>query len=161
MKLHVVKLHLQPLIRSGQPLGCCGVRHGGLAGQQLHQPLGGARRTQQVPVDLAQHGHGAGQQNDIHHGLAQVARAHLSGQHGLCAPVQPPEQQRCVRNDDEGHEQGACLGAIDRRAKCVFGGPRKPRGLAWLSGIALHHRDGVEHFGRDGTGVRHAVLAVA
>ena len=43
----------------------------------------------------------------------------------------------------------------------AFGGSRKPRGLAGLGGIALHHRDGVEHFGGDGAGVRHAVLAVA
>ncbi|MNV31990.1 hypothetical protein D3C71_1233140 [compost metagenome] len=158
---HVLKLHLQPPFRHRQFLRRDRVYHGRSGREQFHQPLRGARSAQQIAIDLAQHGHGTGQQDHIHHGLPQMPGCHLARQHRLRAPVQPPEQQCGVCNDDEGHEKGAGPGALDGDLERVLGGLHEAGGLARFCRVALHHRHGIEHLGRDGAGIGHPVLAVA
>ena len=160
-KLHRSKLYRQPLARGRQWHGGGGFCHRGFTGQQFHQALGRACGAQQVAIHLAQHGYRASQQHHVHHRLPQVPRGHFARQHGLRAPVQAPQQQGGVGDDDESHQHGACAGALHGGGKRTFGCRGKARGFALLGRVALHHRNGVEHLGRDGTGVGHAVLAVA
>ena len=132
-----------------------------MARQQLHQALRGTGRTQQVSIHLAQHGHCACQQHDIHHRLPKVPCTHLACQHGFCAPVKAPQQNSRIGDDDEGHQRRARAGAAHGSGKSAFGGLGKTRHFLRLSGVALHHRDGVQDFSGDGAGVGHAVLAGA
>ena len=135
--------------------------NGRLEVQQFHQPLAGARGAQQVAVHLAQHGHRAGQDDDVNDGLPQVAGADLARQHGLRALVQTPQQQGRGADDDEGDQAGACPAAFDGGAEGLLGRVGKALRLAVFGGVALNDGDGVEHLGRDGAGVGHAVLAGA
>ena len=161
VKIHPFKGDGQTATRHRQGGGLRRRRHRRFAGQQLHQALGGTGGAQQVAIDLAQHRHGAGQQRHINHGLAQVAGAHLTGQHRLGAPKQPPQQQARVGDDDEGHQRRARAGAAHGSGKSAFGGLGKTRHFLRLGGVALHDGDGVQNFSGDGAGVGHAVLAGA
>ena len=129
----------------------CGRRlDGRVAAQQLHQAFGGAGGAQQVAIDLAQNRKGTGQNNHIHHGLPQVARADAPGHHRLRALVEPPQQGGRGGDDDEGHQHRAGPRAPNSGFKGAVGRGIEASGFPCFGGIALHHRDGVEHLGCNG-----------
>ena len=138
--------------------GCLDARAGC---QQLHQPLAGAGRAQQVAPHFRQHRHRAHQQDHVDDGLAQVAGGDLAAQHRLRALVEPPQQRAEGGRDDEGHQPRAHARAPHGRGEGGLGGAVEALRLAQFLAVALHHRHGVQHFSRDRARVGHAVLAGA
>ncbi len=148
--------------RDGGCGGRIGGRHdGGVRVQQLHQPFGGPGGAQQVAIDLAQHAGGTGQDDHVQHRLAQVASADVAAHHGLGALVQAPQQRGRGGDDDESHQHRARLGAAHGGVEGGVGGGVETCRLAAFGGVALHHRNGVQHLGGNRAGVGHPVLAVA
>ena len=129
--------------------------------QEFHEALGGTGGTQQIAIHLSQHSKGTGQQNHIHHGLAQFTSAHGAVAHGQRALVQAPQQRSTAGQNDETHQGRAGPGAAQRGADRLLGRVGEALGFAGFGGVALHHGDGVQHLGGHGTGVGHTVLAGA
>ena len=137
------------------------IRHGRARGQQLHQPLGGAGRPQQVAVHLRQHRDTAHQDDHVDDGLPEVAGADAAFHHRFGALVQAPQQRAEGGGDDERDEVGAHAGAFAGGLEGVLGGGVEAGGFAGFLRVALHDGNGVEHLGGDGAGVGDAVLAGA
>ena len=127
METDVVELHPATALNRRQPPGAGWRLDRRLPMQQLHQALGGPCRPQQVAIHLAQHGKSTGQDDDVHHGLAQVPGADAPGHNRLGALVQAPQQCRRRGNDDERHQHRTCPGAAHGSFEGVVG-----RGLKTL-----------------------------
>ena len=127
--------------------------------QQFHQSLGGACRAQQIAVDLAKYSGRAGKNDHVNHRLPEMACRDLTVQHSLRALIQAPEQ-RCRRgDDDESHKYRSRLGPPDGGVESRVGGCVETRCFAVLCGVALHDRDGIEHFRGNGARVGDPILA--
>ena len=90
-----------------------------------------------------------------------MTSGHPAGQNRLRAFVQAPQQQRRVDDDDERHQDRTGPGPADASAESRFCRIIETPRLAALGGVALHHRDRIQHFGCDRAGVGHPVLAGA
>ena len=90
MKIHRLKTHGTAGDGGWQLQSLCRRFNRRLAMQQLHQPLGGTGRAQQIAIDFAQHRKGTRQNDHVDHGLPQVAGCDAPGHYGLRALVQAP-----------------------------------------------------------------------
>ena len=85
----------------------------------------------------------------------------VAAHHRLRALVQAPEQGRRGGDDDEGDQHRARLGPANGDGEGIGRRPVETRRFPVFGGVALHHRNGIEHFGGNRAGVGHAVLAGA
>ena len=129
--------------------------------EQFHQSFGGTCRAQQIAINLAQHRKGTGQQNHIDHSLTEFTRAHGAIAHRQGPLVQAPQQRSAAGQNDEAHQHRARSGAAQRGPHGLLGGCGEALSLPGFGGVALHHRNRVQHLGGHGAGVGHPVLARA